>query len=481
MRVANRNILVVGLARSGLAAANFLLARGARVTITDIKRQEALQEPISQLQGSARLSLGGHRLEDFLNADMIVLSPGVTTQLPELLEATRQDIPIYSEVELAYRFLQGRVIGVTGSNGKTTTTTLIGELLRKSKRPCVVAGNIGSPLIHSVEAPDASQSPDTNFVVELSSFQLETIERFRCNIALLLNITPDHQDRYRRFEDYIEAKQRIFLRQTSEDFAILNADNPHTRRMRDQLHSSVLLFSRKQSLEEGVFVQKGMIQANWSGRRLELMSIQEIRLPGNHNLENVLAAATVGLVLGLDPQSMVQTFQSFAGVEHRLELVRQWNGVSFYNDSKATNIDSASQALQAFTEPLLLIMGGQDKGGDFEKLHPLISGRVKLLILIGSAGDQIAGQLQGAAEIVRARDMKEAVRFAQQGSIPGDVVLLSPGCASFDMFDDFEHRGRAFKQAVKQLGSVPAPSDGSQKQGSQNRDEPEHPSREHTG
>jgi UDP-N-acetylmuramoylalanine--D-glutamate ligase len=243
----------------------------------------------------------------------------------------------------------------------------------------------------------------------------------------------------------------------------------------------VLLFSRKQSLEEGVFVQKGMIQANWSGRRLELMSIQEIRLPGSHNLENVLAAATVGLVLGLEPQSMVQTFQSFAGVEHRLELVRQWNGVSFYNDSKATNIDSASQALQAFTEPLLLIMGGQDKGGDFEKLHPLISGRVKLLILIGSAGDQIAGQLQGAAEIVRARDMKEAVRFAQQGSIPGDVVLLSPGCASFDMFDDFEHRGRAFKQAVEQLGSVPAPSDGSQKQTSQNRDEPEHPSREHTG
>lgn len=454
MEIEGKNILVVGLARSGLAATNFLLAHGAQVTITDIRSRKELKATISQIKKPVCYSLGGHHLKDFLNADMIVLSPGVTTQLPELREAAQQKIPIYSEVELAYRFLRGQIIGVTGSNGKTTTTALIGELLRRGKHPCVVAGNIGSPLIDSIELPTTSDSFSKTFVVELSSFQLETIEKFRCHIALLLNITPDHQDRYPKFEDYIDAKERIFLQQTSEDFAILNADDPHTLKIQNKLQSSVLLFSRKQLLEKGVFVNNGIIQANWNGCQLELASIKEIRLRGNHNLENVLAASAVGLLLGITPQTMVQTFKNFSGVEHRLELVGEWNDVSFYNDSKATNIDSTSQALKALDNPLLLIMGGQDKGGDFKKLRPLMSNKVKLLILVGQSSDQIANQLQDTVEIARAKSMQDAVKLAQECSHPGDVVLLSPGCASFDMFDNFEHRGQIFKEAFQKLGPI---------------------------
>ncbi|MFQ5928644.1 MAG: UDP-N-acetylmuramoyl-L-alanine--D-glutamate ligase [Acidobacteriota bacterium] len=460
MRVEEQNTLVVGFARSGLAAANFLLRRGARVTITDMKTEEELKEWISQLVEPPRLSLGGHNAEDFLGADFIVLSPGVPSNLPELRKASEQGIPIYSEVELAYRFLDGRLIGVTGSNGKTTTTTLIGELFKRAGRDCVVAGNIGSPLIRWVETPCASGSAPTTFVVELSSFQLETIKKFKCDIALLLNVSPDHQDRYDQFDDYIRAKQRIFLNQTSQDYAVLNADNPYTLKMSSHCSSSVLLFSRRHELEEGVFVEDGTIQISYQDQKQPLMPVSDIRLKGNHNLENVLAATGAGVLSGLAPEVMIEAFLNFAGVEHRLEPVRELNGVVFYNDSKATNLDSASQALQAFTEPLILLMGGQDKGADFGVLRPLVAQRVKLLVLLGAAGDRILEALGKVVPTVFAKDMKQAVELAYEKAVPGDAVLLSPGCASFDMFENFEHRGRVFKREVNALARAKEESNG---------------------
>ncbi|TDI15921.1 MAG: UDP-N-acetylmuramoyl-L-alanine--D-glutamate ligase [Acidobacteria bacterium] len=449
MRVKDKKILVVGFARSGLSATNFLLERGGRVTITDTKTEEQLKDDISQLMMPPTLSLGGHRIKDFLDADFIVLSPGVPSNLPELLKASERNIPIYSEVELAYRFLKGRIIGVTGSNGKTTTATLIGELFKRARRDCVVAGNIGSPLIQWIETSAASTQP--TFVVELSSFQLENIQEFKCDIALILNVSPDHQDRYDQFEDYLQAKEQIFLNQTDEDYAVINADNPFTVKMASRRPARVLLYSRMQNLKEGVFVRDGSIQVIWGGQEDSLIPVDEIRLRGKHNLENLLAATAAGYLSGLDREVMIETFRSFAGVEHRLEWVRELSGVTFYNDSKATNMDSAAQALQAFTEPLIVIMGGKDKGADFGVLRPWVSDRVRLLILLGTAADKISDSLGAHVATVRAQDMEQAVELAFEKASSGDVVLLSPGCASFDMFDDFEHRGRVFKESVNAL------------------------------
>ncbi|MEE8463007.1 MAG: UDP-N-acetylmuramoyl-L-alanine--D-glutamate ligase [Acidobacteriota bacterium] len=350
---------------------------------------------------------------------------------------------------MAYRFLKGRIIGVTGSNGKTTTATLIGELFKRARRDCVVAGNIGSPLIQWIETSAASTQP--TFVVELSSFQLENIQEFKCDIALILNVSPDHQDRYDQFEDYLQAKEQIFLNQTDEDYAVINADNPFTVKMASRRPARVLLYSRMQNLKEGVFVRDGSIQVIWGGQEDSLIPVDEIRLRGKHNLENLLAATAAGYLSGLDREVMIETFRSFAGVEHRLEWVRQLSGVTFYNDSKATNMDSAAQALQAFTEPLIVIMGGKDKGADFGVLRPWVSDRVRLLILLGTAADKISDSLGAHVATVRAQDMEQAVELAFEKASSGDVVLLSPGCASFDMFDDFEHRGRVFKESVNAL------------------------------
>ena len=449
MKLKDRNILVVGLGASGLMASNFLLKQGARLTITDIRSESELQNQIQQLHRPVRLSLGSHRDEDFTGADLIILSPGVPTSLPQLRKASRGGIPVYSEVELAYRFLKGTVIGVTGSNGKTTTTALIGELFRRSGAEHVVAGNIGPPLIGFVEG----STQGTTFVTELSSFQLETIEKFRCHVALMLNVTPDHLDRYTRFEDYLHAKERIFLNQGENDYAVVNADNVHSRKMAEGRSSRVVLFSRRKTLREGVFLQGDKIRIVWQGREHCLMSTREIRLKGAHNQENILAAAAAGYLSNLDLAAMADSFRAFRGVEHRLESVRRVGGVEFYNDSKATNVQSTYQALRAFDQPLILIMGGKDKGGDFTALSSVMSGRVKLLILLGAASEKIFRAVGNAVPSQRARDMEEAVELANRQARKGDAVLLSPGCASFDMFDNFEHRGRVFKEIVNRLQS----------------------------
>jgi len=266
-------------------------------------------------------------------------------------------------------------------------------------------------------------------------------------------LSPDHQDRYDQFEDYVQVKEQIFLNQTDEDYAVINADNPFTMEMASRRPARVLLYSRKQDLEEGVFVRNGSIQVIWGGQEQCLMPVDEIRLKGNHNLENMLAATAAGYLSGLDREVMIETFRSFTGVEHRLEWVRELSGVTFYNDSKATNMDSAAQALQAFTEPLVLIMGGKDKRADFEVLRPLVSERVRLLVLLGAAADKISSSLGSHVATVRVKDMEQAVELAFESALPGDVVLLAPGCTSLDMFDDFEHRGRVFKERVNALGA----------------------------
>ncbi len=461
MQVKNKNILVVGFGKSGLASANFLINRGAEVTVTDVTTEQQLKKQIAELCGPVRFSLGDHRDEDFIGADLIILSPGVPTHLPELGKAARAGVPIYSEIELAYRFLPGRIIGVTGSNGKTTTTTLIGELFNHSGRKHVVAGNIGSPLIQF--ADDLDHTAETTFIVELSSFQLETVSQFKCDIALLLNITPDHLDRYSQFGQYAEAKEQIFLNQTETDYAVLNADSPYTSEMAKRRRSQVLLFSRKQVLVEGIFVKESSIYIRWKGKQHYLMPTSDIGMKGNHNLENILAATAAGFLSHLDPALMAETFRSFSGVEHRLEWVDQQDGVDFYNDSKATNVDSASQALQAFDRPLVVIMGGKDKGGDFTLLRKLVAKKARLLVLLGAASDKIFAALGNSVATVRARDMREAVELARQNAQADDVVLLAPGCASFDMFEDFEHRGRAFKEAIRRIQTRKEPGVGSQK------------------
>ncbi|RPI29022.1 MAG: UDP-N-acetylmuramoyl-L-alanine--D-glutamate ligase [Acidobacteria bacterium] len=449
MRIKNRKVLVVGLAKSGVAAANFLLKKGAHVTITDLKSCQELQKEIGQLEGKVRLALGGHTEADFLNADLIVISPGVPTRLSELKHAVARGIPILSEVELAYPFLDGKIIGITGSNGKTTTTALIGEIFKNAGRDAVVAGNIGTPLIQFAEAAPAVS--DRVYVVELSSFQLENVRKFKCDIALLLNVTPDHLDRYVSFEDYALAKERIFMNQTRRDYAVLNVDNSLSLSMAEGRKSQVVLFSRRQRLSEGIYVDDRSIYIRWKDQHHHLMPVKDIRLQGGHNLENVLAATAAGFLSGVELGVMAETFRKFAGVEHRLEFTRRVDGVDYYNDSKGTNVDSATQGIQALDQRLILIMGGKDKGGDFTVLRSLVGKKAKLLILIGAATEKIFAALGQEVETVRAKDMKEAVELARSRAVPGDAVLLEPGCASFDMFQNYEHRGRVFKEIVHAL------------------------------
>jgi UDP-N-acetylmuramoylalanine--D-glutamate ligase len=449
MDIENRRFLVVGLARSGLAAANFLARRGGKVVVTDRKPPQQFDQELKAIDPRVQLVLGEHRADDFARCDFVILSPGVPTDLPELARARSKNIPVLGEVELAARFLTGRIVGITGSNGKTTTTTLIGELARRCRLAPVVAGNIGSALIRFVDSQEAQ--PERLFVVELSSFQLETTEQLRCHVAVFLNLTPDHLDRYAGLQEYGEAKKRIFMNQGPDDYAVLNADDPYCLTLADDLQSQVVFFSRLRPLERGVFAQEGRIWIRLQEEKHCLMPVGDVRLKGAHNLENVLAALAAGSVLGLDRALMADAVRNFSGVEHRLEFTRTLEGVAYFNDSKATNVDSAVKAIEAFSQPLILIMGGRDKGGDFEVLRPLVREKVKTLILIGEATQKISDTLGGETATVTAATLQEGVLMARSQAVPGDVVLLAPACASFDMFTDFEHRGRVFKETVNQL------------------------------
>lgn len=446
MDLKDKKVLVVGLGKSGVSVTRFLVSKGARVTVTDLADADRLAPSIRRLEVPVELRLGEHREADFLSADCIVVSPGVPATLPLLASARRRGVEVIGEIELAFRFLDSSIIGVTGSNGKTTTTTLIGEILEHAGQSCFVAGNIGRPLTDAL-LDEGARAP--LLVVELSSFQLEAIESFRCHIAVFLNLTPDHLDRHADTEEYFTAKKRIFLNQETDDWAVLNQDDPVLRHL--EVRADRFPFSLEGALTIGTFLKDGQLWISSPERKTRFMQASEVRLRGRHNLSNVLAASSAAFLAGVRPSVIAEAVRNFRGVEHRLELVRRLDDVDYYNDSKATNVDSAVKAIEAFDSPLVLVMGGLDKGGDFAGLRQLIAGRVRRLILIGKAAGKIQDQLGEIAPVSRADTLEEAVGEARVHAQPGDVVLLAPGCASFDMFKNYEERGRVFKEAVLEL------------------------------
>ena len=450
MELKGKRVLVVGLGKSGVASALFLHERGARVTVSDAKTEDELRGEIPQLldKGIA-VESGGHGERTFRGQDLIVVSPGVPVDVPQLAQARTQGVPVIGEIELASRFLKGHIVAITGSNGKTTTTTLAGEIIAWGGYESLVGGNIGTPAISFV--PEATD--DTYIVLEVSSFQLETIDTFHPEIAVILNITPDHLDRHHTFEAYVAAKSRIFENQTGSDFAVLNADDPTCVKLGPASKAQKFWFSRKQEVEQGAFVRGGKIFWRAEGSDVEIMPITEVGLKGAHNLENVLAAVCVGSLVRCEPHRIRKAVQEFKAVEHRLEYVATIAGVDYYNDSKATNVDATIKALESFAGNIHVILGGKDKGSDYSVLNELLRQRVKRVYTIGAAAQKIESQIAGAAEITHAETLETAVRRAAAAAKQGDIVLLAPACASFDQFENYEHRGRVFKDVVHSLAA----------------------------
>ena len=435
------NTLVIGAGKSGVASANFLAARGEAVVLNDSAKEPSL--PVS-LDDRVQRAFGRDDAELLDNVKEIVVSPGVPLTIPLLVNAALNGIPIIGEIELASRYLQGTVIAITGSNGKSTTTALIGEILRVAGRQPIVAGNIGEPLISAVDL----ERPRT-YVLELSSFQLETVDRFHANVALLLNITPDHMDRYPSFDDYAAAKYRIFRNQESGDTAIVNA-NDRREMIRDERVRN-WRFSSTKRIEEGAFVDGDELVMNIGGdeRRIPRASL---KLQGQANAENALAAWLAARAVGVDDMDVQIAFGTFAGLPHRMVLVRDLDGVKWINDSKGTNVDATLKSLEGFDgSSVILILGGKDKAGEFERMRDLVSEKARTVLTIGKAADRISEALHGASEIVPAENMSNAVRWARENAKPGDTVLLSPACASFDQYRNFEHRGEHFEELVRSL------------------------------
>ncbi len=442
-----KRVLVVGLARTGETVSLFAAGYGAKVTATDEKPESALAETAAKLRAAGvTLDLGGHSQAAFFDQDLIVVSPGVPANLPALALARVAGIPVWSEVELAWRFLRGKLVGITGSNGKTTTTSLVAHILKTAGIPTLMGGNIGVPLLSLVE-----RSTDSSVTVaELSSFQLEEIEKFRPEIGVLLNLTPDHLDRHASFEEYAAAKLRLFENQLDRDAAVLNADDPEvTRRMPSGPH--IYWFSRQKRVAEGAFLRDGQIIFRTDGSEFVVGRRDDIPLRGEHNVENVLAACAAAYLAGADSAAIANGVKTFRGVEHRLEFVGEIGGVDFYNDSKATNVDAALKAIEAFPGPLLVILGGKDKGSPYTLLVEPLRQRARLTILIGAAAEKIAADFADAVPFVQAGTLDRAVHTAMDRAQPGDTVLLAPACSSFDQFENYEERGRTFKQLVAKL------------------------------
>jgi UDP-N-acetylmuramoylalanine--D-glutamate ligase len=452
MELRKKRVLVVGLARTGVATALFCSGHNAMVTATETRAESELGDaPAKMRAAGVTLELGGHTEKTFLAQDLIIPSPGVPADDAFLLLARSKGITVWSEIELAYRFLEGKLIGITGSNGKTTTTTLVHHILKAAAMQAYLAGNVGTPLISEVEKMDAGSVA----VAELSSFQLELIEKFRPNIGALLNLTPDHLDRHKTMEAYAAAKARIFENQTELDAAILNADDAASAKYAPK-KPQVFWFSRKKKVAHGACLRGEEIVVVHDGKEERVMKAAEIPLAGAHNLENVLAAVIIARLAGVDSATIAKAVKSFAGVEHRLEFVADIRGVRYYNDSKATNVDATLKALDSFPGRILVILGGKDKGSDYAVLQKPLREKAILALLIGAAADKIEKQIAGSVAIQVAGTMERAVEAASLAARPGDVVVLAPACASFDQFENYEHRGRVFKQLVRSIGKSSA-------------------------
>jgi UDP-N-acetylmuramoylalanine--D-glutamate ligase len=449
-----KRVLVVGLARTGEVVSLFAAGYGANVTASDIRSESQLAAAAEKLRArGVKLELGGHSPEILAGQDLVVVSPGVPANSPLLVAARAAGIPVWSEIELAWRFLRGKLVAITGSNGKTTTTSLTGHILKTAGIETLVGGNIGTPLLALAE----STTDSTVTVAEISSFQLENVEAFRPEVGVLLNLTPDHLDRHASFEEYAAAKMQLFKNQLDRDCAVLNADDPEvTKRMPSG--QQVFWFSRQKRVATGAFLRDGQIIFRRDGNEIPLARQQDIRLRGDHNVENVLAAAAASYLAGADPTSIANGIKSFPGVEHRLEFVAEINGVEFFNDSKATNVDAALKAIEAFPGPLIVILGGKDKGAPYTPLIEPLRQRARTTLLIGAAAEKIASDFADLVPYIHAETLDRAVHLASSAAQPGDTILLAPSCASFDQFENYEQRGRLFKELIRNLENRSAAS-----------------------
>ncbi|MEW6585188.1 MAG: UDP-N-acetylmuramoyl-L-alanine--D-glutamate ligase [Nitrospirota bacterium] len=473
----DKKITIVGLARSGIGAANLLAGLSARVTVTDLKKDSDLRNVVDRLHPAVSCVLGNHPEEIFTTADLIVVSPGVPSDIPPLVKAREKGVPLIGELELAYQIIcdhapasgsRAQFLAVTGTNGKSTTTALLDFMMKKSGYRTTLGGNIGNALTEEIhKAFDGAPAADKSglmfdfIVAEVSSFQLETINEFRPRGAVITNITPDHLDRYHSLQEYMDAKARIFENQKGGDFLVLNRDDPGTMKAASgklEVKSEkpgVVYFSRKQEVD-GIYAYDGTVFCKFSKPELstldsELIRSDQIKIKGVHNLENAMAASAVALLAGCPVEAVRNALREFPGLEHRLEFVREIEGVRYFNDSKGTNVAAVIKSLESFREPIVLIAGGRDKAGEFSLLRDLVKQRVKALVLIGEAAGKIGKALGDLTDTVRAKDLREAVHECRKLAQCGDAVLLSPACASFDMFDNFEDRGRQFKKIVLEM------------------------------
>jgi UDP-N-acetylmuramoylalanine--D-glutamate ligase len=446
MELKNKHILVMGLAKTGVACARFLAKRGARVTATDMRSESELSAVLAELAGAdIRFVLGRHNEADFRESDLIVVSPGVPMDHPLLQVALAAGREIISEIELASRFIDAPLVAITGTNGKTTTTTLIGELFQANGFVTYTGGNIGDPLI---ELPDSGEQVE-RVVAEISSFQLEWIEEFRPKIASLLNISEDHLDRYASYQAYIDAKLKLFENQTADDYAVVNRDDEIVWQASQTLKARLFPFSRKRELTEGIFWREGELVYRHDRQEI-CFPTAEFKLQGVHNLENIMAALACCLLLGCQRDTCLELLNHFEALHHRMEFVREVGGVHYYEDSKATNVGSVAKALESF-QNITLIAGGKDKGGSYLPLADLVRERVRHLILIGEAADRMASELGSLADTHRATSLEHAVQLCAQLTEAGGVALLSPACSSFDMFRDYEERAQRFIAEVRRL------------------------------
>ena len=451
MKLKGKKVLVVGAAKTGLSTARFLLRRGADVTVTDSKEKDKFNGDLDELlKNGVRAVLGNYPDVQPGIYDLLVVSPGVPPSVAPLVSARQQGIPVTGELELVYRYARTPIVAITGTNGKTTTTSLVGEIFKAAGRRTLVGGNIGTTLVDVIE----DYGPQDIIVAEVSSFQLETAEQFRPRVAVILNIAPDHLDRHGTIENYTATKALIFARQGPGDFTVLNYDDPGTRALAGQVPGQVIFFSRRHSLEEGVLVQGDRIIVRLASVQTDVLGTGELAIPGAHNLENALAAVATAFVMGVAPTVLAQTLRSFAGVEHRLETVADINGVRYINDSKGTNPEASIKALEAFDRPIVLLAGGRNKGSDFTAFSRRVREKVRVLVLLGECADEIerSAREEGFVSVKRVSDFRKAVLEAYRAALPGDVVLLSPACASWDMFKNYEERGNLFKSIVLELG-----------------------------
>jgi len=447
-RLIGKNIGIIGAARSGVAAALLLKRYNANVFVSESRDTQLVFESIQLLEANGiEYETCGNTEKVFRNRDYIVISPGVPRSAPIVRHIEDIGIPIISEIELGFWMCDGKIAAITGSNGKTTTTTLAGEIFKRSGRPTFVAGNIGKPFCEICD-----QVPKDGWaVLEISSFQLERCFEFKPNIAIVLNLTPDHLDRYSDFPSYAEMKMRIGENQDENDSLVVNHDDPYLLSLLTEIQAKAHYFSLSDRVSPGAYVDQGKLMLDVNGSTRELLDVAQISLPGPHNLANCAAVAVTAVVAGIPDDAIRDVLSSFKGVEHRLEECGEVGEVRFVNDSKATNVDSVWFALQSIPGKLVMIMGGRDKGGDFTRLRGLVSEHVTAVVLVGEASDKIEKALESIVPIHRVAEMNEAVKLAHQLALPESTVLLSPGCASFDMFNDYEHRGRVFKEAIAAL------------------------------